>query len=274
MMLQNVIAATVACLLMTAAASPATGATLDEAMAAVRAKDCGRLGAVVNAGIDKRAVPLLYLAGLMFDEGLCVDPDAKRARNFYDNAARSGDRATAIALGLHYALADGLPRSYARAGTWLMHAYALEVRDLERSAASQVAIDRRDALREIPGLDRYMTMLPPMPPNNDAVAEWAGYLTSVHFLAARTMRFPRVSLEAGMDASYAVRVCPQSDKVEIARTRMPRSESGGVDASRAERALRDEIERAYREAQRLLPRPQALPGEAKCLRAPVAFRTV
>lgn len=254
-------------------ATAAPAATFDEAVAAIRAKDCARLGQVVNAGIDKSAASLLYVAGLMFDEGLCVDSDARRARDFLDAGAKLGDRRAAVALGLHYALGDGLPRSYARAGAWLQHAEALELRDLSGRELSARERLRRDALGEAGNLLRYGHALPPLPADGDPAVEWDGYLRSTHFLATRLIRYPRDALLSGVEGFYAVKVCPLTESVEISRARLAGDGVGpSADRARAERLLQREIERAYGEAQRVLPRPATAPGAAKCIRSHVDFR--
>jgi TPR repeat protein len=251
----------------------ARAATFDEAVAAIRAKDCARLGEVVNAGIDKNAASLLYVAGLMFDEGLCVDIDTRRARDFLDAGAKQGDHRAAVALGLHYALGDGLPRSYARAGAWLLHAEALELRGLSARELSPRDRVRRDALSEEGKLLRYSHALPPLPADGDPGAEWDGYLRSAHFLATRLIRYPKDALIAGVEGFYAVRVCPLTESVEVSRARLANDSAGpSADRARAERLLQREIERAYGQAQRVLPRPASAAGAAKCIRSHVDFR--
>ncbi len=249
----------------------AKSTAFDQAIASIRARDCEALGEIVNRGIEDRAPDLLYVAGLMHDEGLCVDADPVRARMYFDAGAQQGDREAAVALGLHYALADGLPRSYGRAGAWLLHAKALELRSLEGRSVDEFDRHRMEALRESVLAGPYLHAVPPMPADGDNLAEWLGYLSSVHFLGSRLIDYPKRALHAGAEGAFRLRVCPHTNQVEVRHapraSGLPSTTSGA-----ALHALRQEVVRAYRNAQRLLPRPLAIPDPASCMETVIVFR--
>ncbi len=249
---------------------------LQDAFSAIAARDCARLGQIVNTGIDAQVTALVYMAGLMQDEGLCVEANPERARTYLDAAARQGDRQAALDIGLRYALGDGLARSYARASAWLAHATALELRDLDRAATEerQLSVDqqaRREALSKQPNAARYATSLPKMPVAEDMVAEWQGYLYAVHYLAARQIIYPREALQIGANGSYGIRVCPESEAVSLERIRLDSDRGPSNEQTAADRGLRRAVAQAYEDAMRSLPRPVAAPSQGSCMRSTTAF---
>lgn len=233
-------------------AGGALAAPLDDAMSAVGAGDCQRVGAIVNRGIEDRTPSLLYFAGLMYDEGLCVDRDAERAARYYQAGAQIGDWRAARDLGLRYALGDGLPRSYTRASAWLQHAEQLGRQEPTRTAQPHLALP---------------------PAGEDTATEWLGYLWSLHFLAGRLARYPRDALVMGAEGEFDAHVCPAQDRVEVAvrRQRGPGVWTG-TDHVRSRHELIREVERAYLEAMRVLPRPAAVPADHQCLQNVFVFR--
>lgn len=244
----------------------------DQAIGAIRARDCHALGEIVNRGIDERVPALLYVAGVMYEEGLCVGPDAARARIYFDAGAQQGDRTAAIALGLHYALADGLPRSYRRAGAWLAHADGLELRALEGQSLGSAERERLQALKDGPA-NKYTHAVPAVPAEGDVSADWEGYLRSVHFLGRHLMKYPKRALDADVQGAFRLRVCPDKEEVDLQRLGPYRGRSlPSAETPAALRALSEEVRRAYREAQRILPRPRNAPDPAPCLQTVVVFR--
>lgn len=227
----------------------ALGDAIAPALVAIKANDCAALGAAANRGIEKRVPALLYVAGLMHEEGLCVEVDRERASRFYRAAESPGDWSAARDLGLRFALGDGLPQSFARAYPWLEHARLL--RD---------APDRPAALR-----------LPRAASDSDE-DEWRGYLHAVWWVGSSLTRFPPEVLAEGVEAETAVRVCPLRMQVEVKFDGVPSGQvAGGVQPRRA--AVQSELERAYSRALTVLPMPVTRgEPEVKCIEDRVGFR--
>lgn len=212
------------------------------AVAAIKANDCAALGAAANRGIMERVPALLYVAGLMFEEGLCVEADRERANRLYRAAEAPGDWSAARDLGLRFALGDGLPRSFTRAYAWLDHARAL------RDASGQPAPLRLPRTAAATDED-----------------EWRGYLYAVWWVGSSLTQFPPDVQFEGVEAETSVRVCPLKMQVEVKFDGVPGGQAAG--ALRPRRAsVQSELERAYSRALTVLPMP-VIKGEPemKCV---------
>lgn len=255
--------------------SPARAATgsiaFDEAMQAVRAKDCTRLTALVKDGVERQIPGLLYVAGLMRDEALCVERDPDRAFQFYSAGGKRGDRDSALAIGLRYALGDGLRRSYARAASWLTHADALELGLLEGRSLDWPSRVKYDALKRR-GLERFGTFVPILP-EDDPTAPWMGYVLTVHALASQALHGKARSLAAkGFQGVYLIDVCPTSEVIQATRVKQPNGAmTPSAESVATERTAREVIERTYQGTQQALPRPMTAPhASARCIQKAVA----
>ena len=220
----------------------AQGDAIAPAVAAIKANDCAALGAAANRGIKESVPALLYVAGLMFEEGLCVEADRERANRFYRAAEAPGDWNAARDLGLRFALGDGLPRSFTRAYAWLDHARAL---------------------RDAPGQPAPLRL--PRTAAGTEEDEWRGYLYAVWWVGNSLTQFPPDVQVEGVDAETSVRVCPLKMQVEVKFDGVPGGQAAG--ALRPRRAaVQSELERAYSRALTVLPMPviQGEP-EMKCV---------
>jgi hypothetical protein len=190
------LAVVLACLL-GSCATPVLGQSnpaTSPALAALATGDCHRIGEAVNLGIDAKISSALYVAAILYDQGLCVMRNAERANRFYAAASTPGDAAAALEIGIRYAVGDVLPQSYTRAAEWLDYSEHLAL--------------NREGIRPL--------RLPPPSLNEDT--EWAGYLTSLHMYAARVAAYPPSFRATSGEADITILICPNGNPVRVALT--------------------------------------------------------
>jgi hypothetical protein len=220
----------VASLVLTSGVAQASAA-LDEAMSAIKAGDCSRLAAWVNDPSTEGRAARDYVAGLMYEEGYCVERDSGRAQRLYDAATAAPDVAAASNIGLRYALGDVLPQDYPKSGRWLSFADAVLV-TMQSGQGSPL-------LPKVPALGA----------SRDAKQVWLGYLVSAHYVGTQMLRRQRGLSDTLRPAEAVVRLCPAADGFSV-QTRS-RADPVGGGSARA-RAEQDVLE-AYRKAKELLP---------------------
>lgn len=222
--------------------------SIGPAIDAIRANDCAVLGQVVNRGIDQREPGMLYVAGMMFEDGYCVEIDRARAARFYRAAEEKGDLRAAAALGLAYALGDGLPRSYSRAAPFLRHAYALVRRD------------------QGPGPSEWRIALPRPLLFDEPHDEVIGYLVTLYWIVTASLEYDGQMNRTGFESEAHVKMCPDRKSIDVSF-----SNSDGRLRASTEQAVREKIERAYEKAQRAAPRPGGIDGSVGCAIFVVVF---
>jgi TPR repeat protein len=200
-------------------------------MAAIKAGDCARLAAWVNDPSAEGRAARDYVAGLMYEEGFCVERDAGRAQRLFDSAKASPDVAAASNIGLRYALGDVLPQSYLKSGRWLSFADGVLVK-------MQAGLGSAD-----------LPKVPPIDGSQGAQQVWFGYLVSAHYVGTQILRRQRGVTDTLRPAEAVATLCPAADgfSLEI-RTRA--DPAGGASArTKAQQDVAD----AYRKAKELLP---------------------
>ncbi len=206
-------------------------AVLDEPMAAIKARDCARLAAWANdQSADGRAARD-YVAGLMYEEGYCVERDPGRAQRLYDAATTTPDVAAASNIGLRYALGDVLPQDYLKSGRWLSFADAV----LVKMQAGPGSAD--------------LPRVPPIEAPRGAQQVWLGYLVSAHYVGTQILRRQRGMSDTLRPAEAIVRLCPAPDGFSVQTRSRADPAVGGSARSRAEQDVAD----AYRRTKELLP---------------------
>jgi hypothetical protein len=241
--------ATLACA-MSAFAQPSS--PFRDAIDALKANDCVRLGTVIDQHLD--ASPAVsYLAGALNEEGVCVDRDLAKAARYYAAADARKDDAAALDMALAYLPGDSLPRSYGRAGAWFWRSRAL----------------RHDASAPLKA-PRGLPTLPAVAV--DADGDWAGYLVSVAFVASRTQRYPSDALRIGAEGHYRARVCVAGGTVSATAVASTPGPAAGVASLQGQRQIRQAIEDNYQTVMRALPRPSAEPRAEMCFDQPLSFR--
>lgn len=233
-------------------AGAAQAAPLAEAMEAIKSNDCARLGDAVNRHIDSSAA-VQYLAGVMHEEGICVERDLDRAGRYYAAADQRRDGSAARDIGLEYLKGSELPRSYARAGAWL--AKSLSMR---RESSSQVRLPR--SIVALPA-----THVPPE-------AEWAGYLVSVGFVSSHTLQYPKEALRNGTEGSFIARVCVADGTVNTTTVKVEPGPVAGTASVAGRRQLLHAIEENYDTVMKSMPPPPAPAPGGLCFQQSVVFR--
>jgi TPR repeat protein len=194
-----------------------------------------------------------YLAGVMHEEGICVDRDLGRASRYYAAADQRRDDGAAQDIGLEYLKGSELPRSYARAGAWL--------------AKSLSMLGQGSAEVRLP---RSIVALPAarIPPEG----EWAGYLVSVGFVGARTLRYPNDALRSGTEGSFVAHVCVAEGTVNATTVKIEPGPAAGTASVTGRRQLLQAIEANYETVMKSMPPPPAPAPGGLCFQQPVVFR--
>jgi hypothetical protein len=217
-------------LALTSGVAQATAA-LDEPMAAIRAGDCTRLAAWVNDPSVEGRAARDFVAGLMYEEGYCVERDPARAQRLYDAATAAPDVAAASNIGLRYALGDVLPQDYLKSGRWLSFADSVLIR-------MQSGLGSAD-----------LPKVPPLDAPRGARQVWLGYFISAHYVGTQILRRQRGLSDTLRPAEAVVLLCPAADGFTV-QTRSRADPAGGGSArTKAEQ----DVAEAYRRAKELLP---------------------
>lgn len=200
-------------------------------MAAIKAGDCARLAVWVNDPSTEGRSARDFVAGLMYEEGYCVERDPARAQRLYDAATAAPDVAAASNIGLRYALGDVLPQDYVKSGRWLSFADGVLVKMQSRQGSPD--------LPKVPTLEA----------SRDAKQVWLGYLISAHYVGTQMLRRQRGLSDAVRPAEAVVRLCPAADGFSVQTSSRADPAGGGGARARAEQDVAD----AYRRAKELLP---------------------
>jgi hypothetical protein len=103
--------------LLAVVAAHAATSTSNSIIAAVQRGECDKAVKQVNAAIDMPdAAPVLFLAGRLFDEGICLKKDSEKATGFFERSAALGDLNAQLDYAAKIGLGEGHPQDYAVAG--------------------------------------------------------------------------------------------------------------------------------------------------------------
>jgi hypothetical protein len=223
---------------------------LRDAFDALRAGDCVQVGKLVNENLDTDA-GVVQFAGVIYEEGLCVERDLDRARRYYDAPSTTRDWRSAIEIGLMYLQGDALPRSYTKAGAWF---------------ARSSRLSGSESSYKFPGL----ATLPVK--EATAATEWGGYLISVGFVGSRTVKYPSEAIRVGAEGSYLARVCLVDGTVQVQAVATRPGPAAGTASLTGKRLISEAIDDAYRKAMQTMPRPKYEPIGHTCFEQPLSFR--
>jgi TPR repeat protein len=229
------------------------GATpFGDAIEAIRKNDCATLGEVVNRQLDA-STALRYLAGAMYEEGICVERDLARAGRYYAAGDERRDAGAARDMALQYLKGTEMPRSYARAGAWLAKSYALR-------QESEAALKLPQSIASLPA--------------NEArpEEEWAGYLVTIGFVGATTIRYPDEALRTGTEGQFVARVCVDDGTVKATAVAVRPGPSAGVASLQGKREIERAIEQGYARVLAGLPPPRVPAPGRLCFEQPLTFR--
>lgn len=230
-----------------AAQPPALRYSVREAIDAIKADDCAKLGAMVNGELDTNPAMQL-VAGVIHEEGYCVDRSTERARRYYDVAKGSADMNSLLDLGLHYAQGDALPKSYSKAGAWFAQ------------AATKEGVARLPKVADLPV------------EQPTAETEWNGYVMSVWYVGSRMIRYPRDALARGYDGEFLAKVCLVDGQITTSVLEAKRDPASGVAAMQATRSMASAIDDSYERVLRVMPPPALAPSRNTCFESPISFR--
>lgn len=237
-----------------AAAAGASAGALDTPFAAIRAGSCEQLGAWVNERDQGGQSARDAMAAVMYTEGYCVEAQPERALAFYQAALGEPDVGAASAIGLRYALGDGLPQSYRKAGIWLAKAENILQRAQNPNARQfgLVAV-RFDATEEPEEV-------------------WLGYLTAVHYTATQILRRERSRLQTMQPADVAVTLCVKDGQLTTQVSGRAVDATRGADRAKAEADALD----AYQRAVKVLPQAPLdkvrAAAKVPCVQRAVSYR--
>jgi hypothetical protein len=211
----------------------ATDSALSQAIIkAIRKGDCAKAMKVVNDTLNSSDAQVDFLAGRMLNEGVCVKQDSAGATDYFKRALELGDRASALDYGTKIGLGEGAEQSYERAGE----------------------VCRTGGLDAEGHLSTYSL----------------GYACTVRGVASTLLRenLPRGAFTSGValvqfvphDASMQIRSAPRvatADPETGSNTRRPM-----VDA-------RTEIDKAWKNALGVVPRPDVSKLDSKTIDLPL-----
>jgi hypothetical protein len=224
---------------------------------AVAAADCAAATARLNAGIGKGYPEVLALAGVMFEEGLCLKPSWERALGFYERALAAGQGGVAARIAAGYAAPIG-GRDQAAALWWSIRAKTALPAPCH-SVASLVA----DA-------DRFIAALNAWPAGQLRACAYAAAVMATIQADAES---PLFGVGSGLRGSYKVTFLPGLGKVDVnddavlAKGGAPTA-SDDRDASEAKKAL---SARMVQTADRALKRYERPAGIAADWRSQAEF---
>ena len=212
------------------AASAQSTAQADAAMAALEQKNCEAASDALNKGMANNEPKSFYLAGQLFEYGVCLKTDPAKAAALYERAALLGDNESARLLAGLHARGAGIAQSYKEAGRW----YAVMQQDKKGL--------------ETPSADSYAAP--------DVVAKT--YVEAVHDFAEQRMAYPREAVTAGVTGKVRVRFDPKSGAVALISS----SDNTGASISHVgpnKRLFERTLLAGYDEAIQTLPKP-AIPA--------------
>lgn len=188
---------------------------------ALRRGDCGAAGAAINDGIGRQDGQSYFLAGYLYAWTGCVTEDLPRAHRYWERAVELGSGDARLALGLMHGMGYGVPQDYRAAYRWF--------------TSGQAGTAERPAL--------------------DAAAQTAyGYAHTLTQVAGRRVVYPR-SFGGRPEGTILVTVHTATGAVDYGPVTDAASNAGRLVGSGPFRAA---IDRAYREAHELVPKPDDL----------------
>lgn len=214
-----------ACLGCSAAVAQST-AQADAAMIALEQRSCESATDALNKGMANNEPKSFYLAGELFEYGVCLKTDPAKAASVYERAALLGDTDSARKLAVLYARGSGVQQSYKAAGRWY-----------------GVMRQEKNGL-ETPSAESYA--------RPDAVVRT--YTEAVHDFAELRTEYPRDAVAAGVTGKVRMRFDPRmgvatvvgsSDNTGLSMTHL------GPNKRMFERALLA----GYDDAVKALPKP-------------------
>ncbi len=162
-------------------------AQADAALIALDQKNCEAATDALNKGMANNEPRSFFIAGQLFEYGICLKVDPAKSASTYERAALLGDTEAARSLAVLHARGAGVPQSYREAGRWY-----------------GVMRQEKQGL-ETPGAEFYA--------RPDAIAKT--YTEAVHDLAEQRMPYPRDAAVAGVTGKVRVRFDPRTGAANV-----------------------------------------------------------
>ena len=159
----------------------------DAAVIALDQKNCEAATDALNKGMANNEPKSFYIAGQLFEYGICLKTDPAKSAAVYERAALLGDTEAARSLALLHARGAGVAQSYQEAGRW----YAVmrgEKKGVETQSAESYAAP-------------------------DAVAKT--YTEAVSDFSEQRMTYPREAAVAGVTGKVRVRFDPRTGAASV-----------------------------------------------------------
>lgn len=185
----------------------------------IQQRNC--IGAVdqLNAGLAKSYRDVYYLAGSLYEEGICLKPNWDRAVTMYQRAWDGGRTEAASRIAAGYAAAVG---GHDRAAAlW----WAIKSGQKLPASCLEVAPLLADA-------DRFVAALRAWPAGRlDACAYVAGVMTTIQ----GDVDYPRLAAEHGLEGSVALTFVPAQARIDITGQTVEMQDIGGFVSGDAQR---------------------------------------
>jgi hypothetical protein len=201
---------------------------------AVRHGDCAAAVKLVNANVAAPDQQTAFLAARMLDEGICVQKDQLAATEYFARAADLGDQSAALDYAAKVGLGEGVEQSYERAGI------------LCRAA----------------GLDPRATLS----------AYALGYACTLRAVAGELLRetLPKGAFQSGISVAM-VEFSPAKPELQVHSTPRVGLEEAHTGSNVRNPLIdaRQEIEKAWRSALALVPKPDASRLDVQSIELPL-----
>lgn len=207
-------------------ASAQSTAQADAAVVALDQKNCEAATDALNKGMANNEPKSFFIAGQLFEYGVCLKVDPAKSASVYERAALLGDTEAARSLAVLHARGAGVPQSYQEAGRWY------GVMRQERNSP------------EAPSGVSYA--------GPDAIAKT--YTNAVHDLAEQRMSYPREAAVASVTGKVRVRFDPRTGAATVVSS----SDNTGLSMTHVgpnKRLFERALLAGYDDAVKTLPKP-------------------
>ena len=211
-------------------ASAQSTAQADAALIALDQTNCEAATDALNKGMTSNEPKSFFIAGQLFESGICLKTDPAKAAVVYERAALLGDTESARSLALLHARGAGVPQSYKQAGRW----YAV-MRQEKKGV-------------ETPNADSYATP--------ETIAKT--YTEAVNDLAEQRMPYPKEAAVAGVTGKVRVRFDPRTGAASVVSS----SDNVGLSMNHVgpnKHVLERALLAGYDDAVKALPKPDIPP---------------
>lgn len=224
----------------------------DAVLYRIRAKDCPGAVARLNEGLAKSYPEVFLVAGTMYDNGICVKPDWKKAVHFYVRAYDGGNRDAASRLVAGFAAPEHGP-DIGAALWWASRPNSGTVSS-SCTVSAQAMNDPDKFVAELQGWSRQRL-------------EACNYIAGVMATLGGEIRYPDKAANYNLGSKFTLRFLPAVPRIDIKDVEVIAYQPGGVssgdmlrdrESNGIPRAFEDEIRRASDLALKRYPQPKGI----------------